>query len=156
MTSQNIKTYLRALGKNPEHADLFNRAGQIKKMERMFAAASIIPAHLSKHYKLGPFSNGQLTLLAENASVATKLKHISPSLLLKMQNKGWKVSSIKIMVQKPDCLDHTALRQKEALKSRKPGISHRGIASLSRFADTLPDSELKHSIQQLLKHKDQV
>ena len=156
MTSQNIKTYLRVLGKKPEHADLFNRAGQINKMERMLAAASIIPAHLSKHYKLGPFSNGQLTLLAENASVATKLKHISPTLLLKMQNKGWKVSSIKILVQKPDYLDHTALRQKEALESKKPKISRRGIASLNRLAETLPDSQLKHSIQQLIKHKDEV
>lgn len=155
MTSQNIKTYLLTLGRNPEYTDLFNRAGQLNKMEHVLSASSIIPAHLNEHCKLGPFSHGQLTLLAENASIATKLKHISPSLLLKIQKLGWKVTSIKILVQKPDYLNHTALQQKKAVhKSKKPKISNEGIKSLNRLAQTLPDSALKHSIQQLLKHQD--
>ncbi|MCB1984471.1 MAG: DUF721 domain-containing protein [Burkholderiales bacterium] len=122
-------------------------------MEHMLSASSIIPARLNQHCKLGPFFNGQLTLLAENASVASKLKHISPSLLLKIQKLGWKVTSIRILVQKPDDVGHTVLHQKRTLKFKKPKISNAGINSLNRFANTLPDSELKHSIQKLLKHQ---
>ena len=151
MTSQKIKTYLRILGKNTENTDLFNRADQLNKMNHILAASSIIPAHLNEHCKLGPFTRGQLTLLADNASVATKLKHISPSILQKIQKLGWKVTSIRILVQKPDVLDHTTLHQNRKPKSKKPNISTAGINSLNRLAHTLPDSELKHSIQRLLK-----
>ena len=153
MTSQNIKTYLRILGRNPEYTDLLKRVNQLNKMEQMLAASSIIPAHLNKHCKIGPFSHGQLTLLAENASVATKLKHISPSILLKIQKLGWNIKSIKVLVQKPDHFDQPAMQQQGAPKPQKPKISHAGIESLDRLTRTLPDSELKHSIQRLLKHQ---
>ena len=155
MTSQNIKTYLRTLGRNPEYTDLFNQAIQLNKMEQVLTASAIIPAHLNKHYKLGPIMHGRLTLLAENASVAAKLKHISPSLLQKIQKLGWKITAIKILVQKPDTANYTAIADKEkTFNFKKPKISNAGIKSLDRLASTLPDSELKNSIQQLLKNHD--
>ncbi len=153
MTSQNIKTYLRTLGKNPEYTDLFNQVTQLNKMQRMLAASDVIPAHLNKHCQLGQIRHGRLTLLAENASVAAKLKHISPSLLQKIQNLGWQITTIKIMMQKPGHASSTAAsHQGETLHFRKTKISNAGVECLNRLACTLPDSELKHSIQRLLKN----
>ena len=151
MTSQNIKNFLRILGNNPEYSDLLNRANRLNKMKHILTASAVIPPHLQNHCELGQLSHGQLTLLAKNASVAAKLKHISPSLLQKIQKLGWKISAIKILVQKPDHPDHTETHQECSLNSQKTKISPAGIENLNRLASTLPDSELKDSIQQLVK-----
>ncbi|HBV21126.1 MAG TPA: DciA family protein [Nitrosomonas sp.] len=153
MTSQNIKTYLRTLGKNPEYTDLFNQVTQLNKMQQMLTASAVIPAHLNKHCQLGQITHGRLTLLAENASVAAKLKHISPSLLQKIQNLGWQITAIKIMVQKPGHASSTAVsHQGKTPHFKKTKISNTGVECLNRLARTLPDSELKNSIQRLLKN----
>ncbi|MCB1976115.1 MAG: DUF721 domain-containing protein [Nitrosomonas sp.] len=154
MTSLNIKSFLQTLEQNPEHADILTRANQLNKIRQTIAATDIIPASINRHYKLGPLSQGTLTLLAENASVATKLKHISPSILLKMQQLGWKITAVKIKLQKPDFNSHENARSNQATefyaKAAQKRLSRSGIESLNHLARSLPESELKHSIHALL------
>lgn len=154
MASQTITTYLRALGRKTEYAELLARANQLTQLKQKMTASAIIPAHLIKHCELGPLSHGKLTLFAHNASVATKLKHISPSLLLKLQKLEWNVTAIKILVQKPDCTLNTLENQEKPSLSNKPKLSQAGIDNLNKLVRTLPDSELKQSIQSILLKND--
>lgn len=155
MTSLNIKSFLRTLEQNPEHVDILTRANQLNKIRQAIAAADVIPASINKHYKLGPLSQDALTLLAENASVATKLKHISPSILSKIQQLGWTITTVKIKLQKPDCNSHDNARSNQTAefyaKTAQKKLSPSGIESLDYLAQSLPESELKHSIHALLR-----
>jgi len=92
--------------------------------------------------------------MAENGAIASKLKQISPSVLLKLQELGWEVTSIQILVQahnfEKNKKTHT---DKEHIKE-KLKLSQTGKDCLSQLATTLPDSELKNTIQLFLKkHK---
>lgn len=154
MPSQNITAYLNALGRNTEYAELFTRANQLYQLKQKITAAAVIPAHLMHHCDLGPLSHGILTLFANNASVATRLRHISPSLLKKIQKTGWHITAIKIRVQKPDHLRNNISSNQRQSYANKPRISQAGIDNLNALARTLPDSELKLSVQSLLqKHQ---
>lgn len=150
MASKKLNIYLHALRDNPEYTVLFSHAHQLNKMEHMLSASAAIPTHLIEYCKLGPLSHNQLILLAANASVAARLKHMTPSILQKLQKIGWQISSIKIRIQQPAGDSHATSFSKRQ-RDPKPRISSAGIESLNRLANTLADSELKNSIQQLLK-----
>lgn len=115
MTSLNIKSYLRTLEQNPEYVDLLAQVNQLNKIEQTIIATDAIPAPLNRHCKLGPLSHGTLVLLAENASVATKLKHISPSILSKIRRSEWKITAVKIKLQKPDSNSHNRATQNQTI-----------------------------------------
>jgi len=155
MTSLNIKSFLRTLEQNPEYVDLLARANQLNKIRQAIARADVIPAPINKHYKLGSLSQGTLIILAENASVATKLKHISPSILSKIQQWGWKITTIKIKLQKPDLNSSCNINSNQTTEfCKRPAqkrLSQSGIESLNHLAQTLPESELKRSIHALLR-----
>ncbi|MCW5618084.1 MAG: DUF721 domain-containing protein [Nitrosomonas sp.] len=156
MTSLNIKSYLRTLEQNPEYVDLLAQVNQLNKIEQTIIATDAIPAPLNRHCKLGPLSHGTLVLLAENASVATKLKHISPSILSKIRRSEWKITAVKIKLQKPDSNSHNRATQNQTINfyannMHKKKLSQPGIESLHHLARSLPVSELRCSIQALLK-----
>ncbi len=156
MSSLNIKSYLRTLEQNPDYVDLLARANQLSKIEQTITATDAIPAFLNRHYKLGSLSHGTLVLLAENASVATKLKHIAPSILSKIQQSGWKITAVKIKLQKPDFNSHDSVNSKSGGQLSRNACTHKklsqsGIESFNHLAHSLPASELRRSIQALLE-----
>ncbi len=147
MSTHKIKTYLSMLGQTTEYQELFSRVNQLSEMQQTFI--SIIPSYLAQSCNLGKISNGKLTVLAENGAIASKLKLISPSLLLQLQKLGWDVTTIQISVQA-----HYYAKNSQAFIKKKPKLSQTGIESLNQLANSLPHSELKNSIQSLLeKHK---
>jgi hypothetical protein len=152
MSSHKIKTYLSMLGQTTEHQELFSRINQLNKMQQIFL--TILPSYLAQSCNLGKISNRKLTVLAENGAIASKLKLISPSLLLQLQKLGWDITAIQISVQAHYyAKDSQTFINKERNK-KKPKLSQTGIESLDQLATSLPDSELKNSIQSLLaKHK---
>lgn len=156
MTSLNIKSYLRTLGKSDEYVDVLTRANQLTRIQCAITESNAIPASLMRYCKLGSFSQGSLVLLAENASVATRLKHIAPSILSKIQQSGRPVTQLKIKLQKPDYANHATAHPSSADAARsgasKKRLSQSGIDNLNQLADALPDSDLKRSIYSLLKH----
>lgn len=159
MASLNIKSFLRTLEQTSDHLDLLKRAKQLNQIMQSMTTSGAIPQSLSGHYRLGPLMNGTLILLANNASVAAKLKHISPSILSKIRQSGWKITTIKIKLQKPDSNKYKdvdsncPINQPPHNKSKyQPKIlSQTGVENLNNLAHSLPDSELKSSIQHLLK-----
>lgn len=152
MTSYKVKSYLDLLGKTPEYENLFSLAHQLYADQLIFS--KLVPAQLAQHCVLSRTSNGKLTIMAENGAIASKLKQISPSVLLKLQELGWEVTSIQILVQAHNFAKNTKTLTDKGYTKKKLKLSQTGKDCLSRLATTLPDSELKNTIQSFVKkHK---
>jgi len=154
MTSYKVNSYFNLLGKTPEYENLFSLAHKIYENQLTFF--KLIPLQLAQHCNLGRISNGRLTILTENGAIASKLKQISPSLILKLQELGWEVTSIQILVQAHYNTKNTKpLVDKGYIKhTRKIKLSQTGKDCLSQLATVLPNSELKDTIQLFLeKHE---
>jgi hypothetical protein len=146
MTARKVNAYFRILGKNPEHKDLFVKIDKLNEIQQ--SLLTIVPPHLAKHCATGFPTDGKLTIFASNGSIAAKLKQISPSILLKMQNLGWEITSIQIATQAHYQGNHIA-----QFNPKKRHLAQRGIASLTQLAASLPASALKTAIESLLKNR---
>ena len=152
MTSYKVNSYLNLLGKTPEYENLFSLAHQLYADQLIFS--KLVPAQLAQHCTLSRTSNGRLTIMAENGAIASKLKQISPSMLLKLQQLGWEVTSIQILVQAHNFGKNTKTLADKGYTKEKLKLSQAGKDCLSQLATTLPDSELKNTIQSFVKkHK---
>lgn len=149
MTSYKVNSYFNLLGKTPEYENLFSIAHQIHSNQIVFC--KFIPSHLAPHCHLSRISNGRLTIWAENGAIATKLKQISPSLLLKLQELGWEVTSIHILVQAHYFTKNTKPLIDKGYVKKEIKLSKAGKECLSQLAATLPSSELKSTIQSFLQ-----
>jgi hypothetical protein len=144
MATRKINAYFRILGKETEHQDLFLKIDKLNKIQQSLFA--IIPSHLAEHCAIGLPNSGKLTIFAQNGSIATKLKQISPSLLQKMQDSGWEITSIQIATQA-----HYQANKTDHLNQKRRRLGKSGVASLTQLAETLPTSTLKTAIESLLK-----
>ena len=97
MATRKVNIYLRILGQEPEYQEFFLKINKLKDIQQ--SLSTIIPPQLAKHCTIGLPHNGKLTIYTQNGSIATKLKQISPSLLKKVQNLGWEITSIHIATQ---------------------------------------------------------
>ena len=149
MASHKLNSYFGILGKTPAHQELFAQANQLYEKQCIFL--KIVPSHLAPYCRLGQITNGKLIILAENSSIASKLKLISPSLLLKLQKLEWEVTAIQILVQAHYYVKNQELLLNQKGLKRRPALSSSGKACLSQFAATLPNSELKNAIQTFLE-----
>jgi hypothetical protein len=77
------------------------RLGQLLRdsAARFDAIRPCLPAALAPHVKPGPVDELGWSLLAANASVATKLRQLQPRLEAQLKERGWEVSAIRIKVQ---------------------------------------------------------
>tara|TARA_R110002073_G_scaffold291773_4_gene456957 strand:- start:4612 stop:5067 length:456 start_codon:yes stop_codon:yes gene_type:complete len=149
MATQKVNTFISILGRTPEYKDLFTQVNQLNEMQQIFS--TVVPTYLAKQSVLGRFINGKLSIFAENGSIATKLKQISPSLLLKLQKLGWKVTAIQITVQAHYYSQNSTKLLKSESSKKKLQLSQAGIENLGQLAAKLPNSELKNAIELLLK-----
>lgn len=148
MPPHKVDSYLNLLGKTPEYADLLTLARQLLKDQSTFH--KLIPIQMAQYCRLSRIINGKLTILAENGAIAAKLKQLSPSLLRKLQQYGWKVTSFQILVQAQNSTEEKKYLKKH-IDIRKPKLSEHGKACFNQLAATLPDSELKKAIDSLVK-----
>ena len=80
---------------------------------------------------------------------------VSPSLLLKLQELEWEVTSIHILVQANYFTKNTKPLIDKGYVKKEIKLSKTGKECLSQLATTLPSSELKSTIQSFLqKHRD--
>lgn len=149
MASHKVNAYFHLLGKTPEYASLFTAAQKLHEDQSTFS--KLIPAQLAQHCNLGQIADGRLTIVAENGAIAAKLKQISPSLLLKLQKLEWQVTAIQILVQADYAAKNTKSSARHGYSKKKLKLSASGKACLNQLAATLPDSELKNTIQSFVK-----
>lgn len=145
MTVRKVGAFLSALEKSPSGHDLSHKINELNDIQQLFS--TIIPAHLEKSCALGLPANEKLVIFAKNASIATRLKQISPTLLQKLKNLGGKITSIQIAVQ---AYHHTNLTDNLSKGNRQ--LSAASKESLKQFAMSLPASELKSAVESLLKN----
>lgn len=146
MATRKVNTYFRILGKEPEHKDLFQKIDKISNIQR--SMSKFIPPHLAKHCTIGLPTNGKLTIFAQNGAIATKLKQITPSVLKKIKNLGWEITSIQIATQA-----NSQAKNGDNINPSKRHLGQTGVTSLTQLAETLSDSPLKSAIESLLKNR---
>jgi hypothetical protein len=144
MTARMINFYLGAMRLTPEHQRLFSYMDQLTAMHQAFM--KIAPPQLVQRCALGGFSEGNLTICADNGAIAAKLRQTLPSLLLKFHAMGYEVTAIRITVQA-----NYRNNRGHGITGKKPGIGRAGMESLNDLAVELPPSPLKTAIESLLK-----
>ena len=66
---------------------------------RLDALADVLPGLLRQHLRAGPLDDDGWTILAANSAVASKLRHLLPTLAETLLAKGWQATSIRVKVQ---------------------------------------------------------
>ena len=66
---------------------------------RLDALADVLPGLLRQHLRAGPLDDDGWTILAANSAVASKLRHLLPTLEETLVAKGWQATSIRVKVQ---------------------------------------------------------
>jgi len=101
------------------------------------------PPELTQACCVKQLRDGTLTLLAENAAIAAKLKQLAARLLTSYRKLRWQITSIRIEVQ---------VRKSVTLPApkREPKrLSIETIENLERLAGQLEDSTLKQALTTL-------
>jgi hypothetical protein len=126
---------------NAEFRALVGEAGKHAWLQKIWA--SIVPPALQPFTQAGSVKHRRITVFADNGAVAAKLKLLAPNLLKNLQNKGVEVTSIRVEVQ--------AKSLRNAPEKPARSISAKAAASLSGLAEKLPDSPLRHALDQLVQ-----
>ncbi len=149
MSPYKIDSYFNILGKSDEYARLFASAHRLHENQLLFK--KLIPEQLAPHCTIGQISAGILVILVENGAIASKLKQIAPSLLLKLQQHGWKVTSFQILVQAKHMAGDPKQLATCGSKNKNIKLSQTGQNCLTQLAASLPNSELRDAIQSFAK-----
>ncbi len=87
----------RALDQNPSLADLTRRLAQ---SNARFAAVCVhLPEPLRADVRPGPIDDQGWSLLASNAAVAAKLRHLLPRLTDTLREQGWPELPIRVHIR---------------------------------------------------------
>lgn len=152
MTTQKVTTYLSALGTTPEYQHVFSQVAELVKMQKAFS--TIVPPNLAAASTLSHFSEEKLVIFVKNAAIASKLKQILPTVQAKLNKCGWKVTVIQITVQAHYYAEKGAISLNQYHTKHKTHLSQAGVDSLKQLVTSLPESELKQSIERLINtHK---
>ena len=76
---------------------LTREAQQIAELQRVLLDNA--PPALTQRCRVKQLRDGTLTLLAENAAIAAKLKQLAARLLTSYQKQRWQITAIRIEVQ---------------------------------------------------------
>jgi hypothetical protein len=80
-----------------------NLAGLLARVRasqaRLDALADVLPGLLRQHLRAGPLDDDGWTILAANTAVASKLRHLLPTLAETLVAKGWQATAIRVKVQ---------------------------------------------------------
>jgi hypothetical protein len=101
---------------------------------------NIAPLELTQACRVKQLRDGTLTLLAENAAIAAKLKQLAARLLVAYQKQRCEVTSIRIEVQVREAIAGPA-----ATREIKR-LSIETIENLEKLAEGLEDSPLKQAL----------
>lgn len=111
------------------------------------ALSKQLPAAMRKGFAIAQIKGTELTLIAEHAALAAKLRQMQPTLLKHIQATGWNAETLKIKVASRPNTPPTVLMQKQARALDETDLSH--FDSLSSQLDSGP---LAEAVQRLLKH----
>ena len=105
------------------------------------------PPALTQACRVKQLRDGTLTLLAENAAIAAKLKQLAARLLTSYREQRWQITAIRIEVQ----VTQSAPDLKRKPNSRR--LSVETIQNLERLAASIDDVSLKQALTRLAAPK---
>ena len=123
----------------PEFRTLTARAGKVLVLQKIWEA--VAPPPLNRHSHVGPLQEGRITVYTGSAAVAAKLKMQLKTLLEKLQNRGVKVTSIRVEVQ-------VVSASRASPRVARP-LSQGARRRLRDFAEKLPDSPLREAVAKM-------
>lgn len=85
-----------AMHGSPTFARLMELARE--SAQRLLAIESLIPPALRTAVKPGPIEGTTWCLLVDSSAAAAKLRQLLPALQLRLNSKGWEVTSIRLKV----------------------------------------------------------
>jgi hypothetical protein len=84
---------------SPSLARLFQRVQESNA--RLARVRPLLPAALQSQVRAGPVDEAGWSLLASNAAVAAKLRHLLPLIDKALREAGWAPTAFRIKVQPP-------------------------------------------------------
>ncbi len=111
--------------------------------------------HLTTKIEIGWRANAQneLFLLVSNASIASRLQQVLPSIINELSKKGYACSAIKVRL-KPAPLTWEVKPRDSEKNNRPRGFNAVARASWEGLLDKLaPDSNLRKAVEKLLQSK---
>lgn len=142
----NASPVVKLLERNETFAQLRAGIEQISALKQDLATA--LPNYLAPNISVGPIKNGLLTLLTAHNALAARLRHLEPSLLQALQQRGWSVDTIKIRVQSP--------QTKPTLAAKEAHLSKTGLACLQDLCQKIAPSPLQNAITQMVEHQTKI
>jgi hypothetical protein len=136
------------LGASSELAALREKTQRLQALQRAYVDSTPVElAELTKASRVGYLKAGTLYLLADNATVAAKLRQLLPRLLPLFRKLEAEVTGIRVDVQPKS---PAVLPSVEAKSDRLP-IDY--IEQLDKAAKTITSPDLKLAVTNLLRHR---
>jgi hypothetical protein len=114
------------------------RAGveQIAALERDLK--QWLPDYLATSVEPGCIKNGVLPLFAAHNALAARLRHLEPSLLEGLQQRGWAINALKVRVRPQQAGNPPLVKQARMTPS--------GASALLELSETLAPSPLQEAL----------
>ena len=104
----------------------------------------IAPAHLRQASTIANYTSGIIVIHATNGAVATKLRQLATTLADGFSKRGVECSGVQVKVQA------TEITTQSKSSTLKP-LSGQTSRSLEALRDSLPDSDLRHAVETLIR-----
>ena len=104
----------------------------------------IAPAHLRQASTIANYKSGIIVIHATNGAVATKLRQLATTLADGFSKRGVECSGVQVKVQA------TEIATQSMSSTQKP-LSGQTSRSLEELCNSLPDSDLRHAVETLIK-----
>ena len=144
----NLNNFLSDLYDSPDYGQLLSKAKQLKKVQEQLL--STIPLSLRDRCAVGQYTpDGSLLIYADNGAIATRLRHLAPTIQQKINKTGIKVEHIRLSIQ-------PQLNFMEPQNTRKISrtLSEVAIKHLDKLSNSLPTgSPLQSSLKALLANQ---
>lgn len=118
-----------------------NKANALSALQRQFV--SVAPPYLAQSCMVLGLNFGTLGIAVANSTVAAKLRHLAPELVVLLQNKGCEVSGIRVKVQ----VAYTPAPPKQ----RPRELSKTARNALNELESNLDESPLKQALQRMAR-----
>ncbi len=136
------------LGASGELAALLDKTQRLQALQRAYVDCTPVElAELTKASRVGYLKAGTLYLLADNASVAAKLRQLAPRLLPFFRKVEAQVTGIRVDVQ-PKSPPHAS---SERLKKREIPVDY--IEKLDDISKTIVNPDLKLAVTNLVRNR---
>ncbi len=104
----------------------------------------IAPAHLRQASTIANYKSGIIVIHATNGAVATKLRQLATTLADGFSKRGVECSDVQVKVQATEIAT-------QSMSSTPKPLSGQTSRSLEELCNSLPDSDLRHAVETLIK-----